>query len=70
MYTCISGETILFAYHVVFVPRYVDSGPVDDPGLLLGTVVWYRAGIVLTLGVVATLVVERDEVLGADSTHI
>ena len=40
------------------------------PGLLLGAVVGYRAGLVLTLWVVATLVVERYEVLGIDSTHL
>ena len=39
------------------------------PGLLLGAVVSYRAGLVLALRVVAALVVERDEVLGRDSIH-
>ena len=56
------------AVEVVSVSGHVDAGAVDDSRLLLGAVVGDGAGIVLAGGVVAALVVERDEVLRVDSS--
>ena len=56
----------VITHQIVIVPGHVDARAVDYPRLLLGAVVGDGAGIVLAGGVVAALVVERDEVLGVD----
>ena len=62
------GDKFVTTHQVVVVSGHIDAGAVDYPRLLLGAVVGDGAGIILAGGVVAALVVERDEVLGVDSS--
>ena len=62
------GDKLVSIHQIVVVPGHVDAGAVDDSRLLLGAVVGDGAGIVLAGGVVAALVVERDEILGVESS--